>query len=205
VNCRKVSHLLSAYMDGELPGVEHRMIHQHLGECSECQAEYQVLLRVKRLLSGMRLCAPRPELPQLILERVATEQSRRAGGRPSAWVQHLSQWWRQVAPPPPMVAFGAGLVMVGVFWTLRVTDAQDGINWKPASAEATASLPSLTSPDLNDTALDTPWQAGRAQLVGATTWSRPLSPSSVPVTVSNQTLSLRPVMEPVSDPWSLRP
>ena len=46
MNCNKVSNLLSAYMDGELLGFEHRLIHQHISRCAECSAEYEELLPV---------------------------------------------------------------------------------------------------------------------------------------------------------------
>ena len=58
MNCNKVSQLLSAFMDGELLGYEHRLIHQHLQRCSECRVEYEELLQMKRLLSAMRVCEP---------------------------------------------------------------------------------------------------------------------------------------------------
>jgi len=133
VNCRKVSHYLSAYMDGELPGVEHQIIHQHLSQCRECHAEYLGLLQVKRLLAGMRIQEPRAELPGMILQRVAAERNQPSGLSLAEWWRHFSLWWHQIAPPPPMVAFGAGLAAVGILWTLRMTDAPDGIQWTPAS------------------------------------------------------------------------
>src|SRR5450432_4196251 len=61
VNCRKVSHFLSAYIDGELPGVEHRLIHEHLTRCEECRAEQEGLLYTKRMVSRLRLKEPRSE------------------------------------------------------------------------------------------------------------------------------------------------
>ena len=47
MNCRKVSHLLSAYMDGELAGVENLQIRQHLSNCDDCNDEYEELLGTK--------------------------------------------------------------------------------------------------------------------------------------------------------------
>ena len=74
MNCRKVNHLLSAYMDGELPGVEYRQIHEHLTQCAECTQEYRTLLQTKRLLAAMRLQESRTELPVLILQHVESER-----------------------------------------------------------------------------------------------------------------------------------
>jgi anti-sigma factor RsiW len=74
VNCNKVCHLLSAYMDGELLGYEHRLIHHHLQRCTNCQTEYEELLQMKRLLAAMRLEQPTRRLAASIVQRVAAEE-----------------------------------------------------------------------------------------------------------------------------------
>src|SRR5690349_20833433 len=81
VNCNKVSHLLSAYMDGELLGYEHRLIHQHLQHCPDCRVEYEELLHMKRLLSAMRVCEPCPQLASNIVRRVSSEEAAQTGNR----------------------------------------------------------------------------------------------------------------------------
>src|SRR3954454_22477611 len=73
VNCNKVSHLLSAFMDGELLGYEHRQIHHHLQQCVDCRTEYDELLQMKRLLAAMRLREPDKKLAASIVQRVAAE------------------------------------------------------------------------------------------------------------------------------------
>jgi len=73
VNCRKVNSLLSAYMDGELPGVEQLQIRRHLDQCPACSEEYQSLVVTKRLIAGLRMQEPRPGFDQQILNRIAAE------------------------------------------------------------------------------------------------------------------------------------
>lgn len=58
MNCGRVSNQLSAYIDRELTGAEMMLIRHHLGDCGECQAEYEALCRMKMLLG--RLAAPEP-------------------------------------------------------------------------------------------------------------------------------------------------
>ncbi len=76
MNCSKVSHMLSAYMDGELQGVEHRLVHQHLTHCSKCAKEYSGLLQMKRLLSGMRMRESDGDLAASIIEKVHSQPDR---------------------------------------------------------------------------------------------------------------------------------
>ncbi|HZO88127.1 MAG TPA: zf-HC2 domain-containing protein [Chthonomonadaceae bacterium] len=135
MNCRKVSHLLSAYMDGELPGVEHRQIHLHLNACPECQAEYEGLLQVKRLLAGMRIQEPRPELPGLILQRLVSAEAQATSGGPASWLRQFCARWKQIAPPPPVIAFGTGLAAMGILWTVRMVDTPNEIHWQQPTSQ----------------------------------------------------------------------
>jgi hypothetical protein len=91
VNCRKVSNLLSAYMDGELPGVEQLQIRDHLGCCPCCSDEYESLLTTKRMLARLCMKQPGPELEDRILLSLSDEPF--AGARSSA----ASDWWSLLA------------------------------------------------------------------------------------------------------------
>lgn len=75
MNCRKVSHLLSAYMDGELAGVENLQIRQHLSNCDNCSEEYEDLLGTKRLLGRLKMQEPKHDLAGSIVTaiRIDTE------------------------------------------------------------------------------------------------------------------------------------
>ena len=73
MNCRKVTHLLSAYMDGELPGVESLQIRDHLSMCSECASEYDDLLSMKRLVGRLKVQEPVGEIAAEILQSIRIE------------------------------------------------------------------------------------------------------------------------------------
>jgi anti-sigma factor RsiW len=137
LNCRKVNHLLSAYMDGELPGIEHRQIHEHLARCSECADEYAGLLNMKRLLAGMRVREPRADLASHIVEQVHAHDAPRIG--PSVrWAEQVNVWWKTGAPSPPALALGAGLAVMGVMAVSHVVDNRETIHWNTASASVLA-------------------------------------------------------------------
>ena len=52
MNCHKVQSLASAYIDGELAGVEMLTVRRHLNECTDCSGEYESLLKMKRMFGG---------------------------------------------------------------------------------------------------------------------------------------------------------
>lgn len=70
MNCRRVSNLLSAYMDGELTGVEMLEIRRHLGDCCSCCLQYEELREGKMLLSHLPYAEPRVGLAESICARV---------------------------------------------------------------------------------------------------------------------------------------
>jgi hypothetical protein len=122
-------------MDGELPGVEHRQIHEHLAQCEECRVEYASLLQTKRLLAALRIQEPRPELPTVILHQITLEQSRMVDRSPLAWFQERKQRFlevllQEVKPSSRTLALGVGLAVVGIVFASRAIDASDDV---PAS------------------------------------------------------------------------
>lgn len=79
VNCRKTNNLISAYIDGELPGVEQHMVREHLQQCNECRKEYEELLSMKRALSGMKMQSPSPNFQNQLLAKIHNEGSQTKG------------------------------------------------------------------------------------------------------------------------------
>lgn len=76
MNCRKCKRGLSAYIDGELAGVEQLQIRAHVGQCDECSNEYESLVCTKRLLSSLTAHEPRANLETSILAKLdAAEKS----------------------------------------------------------------------------------------------------------------------------------
>lgn len=120
MNCRKVTHLLSAYIDGELPGVEHRQIHEHLAGCSECAQEHRGLVQMKRMLASLRLREPSADLPQRILSQVKTQQTSRA-----SWLDQLNRWVQVQGLKPQSLALAATFALGGIIFASYTIDRID--------------------------------------------------------------------------------
>lgn len=151
MNCRKVSRLLSAYMDGELPGVEHRQIHEHLAWCEECSEEHARLLQMKRLLAGMRVQTPRPELSGLIVQRLAGEDAQTTLTRSTSWLHRFGQWIAPVNPTQQVATFGAGFAVVGLLLInhlLAPSQQTPQIQWM--ASDTSHEVPLSSSPMANN-------------------------------------------------------
>jgi hypothetical protein len=101
LNCRKVSSLLSAYMDEELVGSEAQKIRSHMELCSLCRAEYQSLRETKRLLNSLALQTPRAELEELLQIQVVRRTNPLARIVPawvSDWIAYQSAFPVEVNP-----------------------------------------------------------------------------------------------------------
>lgn len=70
MNCRHVVNLMSAYIDGELTGIEMLDIRAHLHDCPECRREYESLRLVKQTLAELKTVAPREEFASSILQQL---------------------------------------------------------------------------------------------------------------------------------------
>lgn len=93
MNCRKANNLLSAYLDGELAGVEQLQVREHLRQCDDCRFEYESLLCTKRLLANLALRDPRPQFEECILRRLAEERT------PVAARLDWRAWWLLLTNP----------------------------------------------------------------------------------------------------------
>src|SRR5689334_19964905 len=105
---------MSAYMDGELSGIEHRLIHQHLARCPECQEDYESLLQLKHLLAGMSIKEPSKSLPALILQEIEDDEVRSMERSPAAWVRKFQQSIRRPIRYTHLIGFGVSLAFVGL-------------------------------------------------------------------------------------------
>jgi predicted anti-sigma-YlaC factor YlaD len=148
VNCRKVNSLLSAYMDGELPGVEQLQIRQHLRDCCCCNDEYETLLSTKRMLSGLCVKQPRVDLEQQILQCLAEETQRRSGP-----VDLRASWqllgYGQKLRLSAMFATGAIAVLLLVVTQVK-TDQQPSENMMALAPAPTFTSPSPQMVPVND-------------------------------------------------------
>jgi hypothetical protein len=194
VNCRNVLHLLSAYMDGELRGVEHRLVHEHIGYCTECEAEYQDLLRTKRLLGRMALQQPRLDLPDLIQNRLAEEERRSIERQTGSLLSRLQTALRGAMPSRQLLLLGTSLgVALAVVLAYQVDvepgdNGEDGIVWVTPDMVKTALLRS-------DPALSTAVVGGNETKVNLLRYDQPL-----PVSDSSQSsYSAYPAYTPIGN------
>ncbi len=114
MNCRKVNHLLSAYMDGELPGIESLQIRDHLNSCQACCDDYNELLHMKRLLGRLKVQTPVHDLPVAIFQTIRVDSELASHRTVAARTQELANGLRAAVGPPRVVAIAicaAGLVV----------------------------------------------------------------------------------------------
>jgi predicted anti-sigma-YlaC factor YlaD len=140
LNCHKVTQLLSAYMDGELTGVDHVAIHHHLGQCLPCKQEYEGLLKLKRLLGRMRLQEPRAELKHEILHHIGLAGATHEAGL-ILRLREIHERLHNAIPTAPIVALGAGLAVLGMIMTVRVTE--EDLKLAPAPSTGISSVARL--------------------------------------------------------------
>lgn len=74
MNCRRVMNLLSAYVDGELTGVEMLEIRRHLSDCPDCAQEHAAVLLTKRAVSRLANVIPREEFVASLMSSLGEVQ-----------------------------------------------------------------------------------------------------------------------------------
>jgi predicted anti-sigma-YlaC factor YlaD len=114
VNCRKVNQLLSAYIDGELRGIEQRQVFEHVARCSDCDEEYESLLQMKRMLGCMRTHQPSPDLQARITYAITWDEAQSANRSPAMIWMRLRLQAQDMFGPPRALGMGA-VAMLGIF------------------------------------------------------------------------------------------
>ena len=114
MNCRKVNQLLSAYMDGELRGVEHRQVFEHLARCPECLEEYESFLQMKRMLGVMRTHQPSADLEARIAYSVTWDETQAASRTPGMIWMRLRMQAQDLFASPQGLGLGA-MAILGVY------------------------------------------------------------------------------------------
>ena len=152
MNCRKVNQLLSAYIDGELRGVEHRQVFEHLARCSECEQEYESFLQMKRMLGCMRTQQPTPDLQARIAYALSWEEAQAAGRTPSMLWMRLRMQAQDLFASPQGVGLGAiavlGLSVVIYHLPAAVgTTPSSAIVWQQTPNSVTELTAGLASSD----------------------------------------------------------
>lgn len=74
MNCRCVTNLMSAFVDGELTGTEMLEIRRHIGQCSDCRDEYESLKMTKLAIGRLRPVEPRDDFAVSIIRKLNIER-----------------------------------------------------------------------------------------------------------------------------------
>lgn len=69
MKCQKVLEKISAYIDDELSSVQAKKIIDHLGQCAECQKEFEVFQHVNTLVKDL----PHQEMPPEFVKQMASK------------------------------------------------------------------------------------------------------------------------------------
>jgi anti-sigma factor RsiW len=138
MNCHRLSNLLSAYIDGELTGVEMIEIRNHLDGCPACQDDLDQVRAMKRLVGRLRTAQPAADLGARICASLDGVQPKPVLG---AWLEVWNSTFRKLSPAvATMCAIVFGLV---VFASRNVDDRLIVAHSAPM---VTASAPSFSLP-----------------------------------------------------------
>jgi len=144
MNCGRTSRLISAYLDGELPGAEMLAIREHLRGCERCAAEMEDIRQVKAAMARLTPVRPAPDLEARLLAAVREVEVPPAH-RLGAWLMERLGGHLQ----PAAAAVGVCAVLLAVL----VGHLPQADHWQDPVAERISQT--VTLPDLpQDRAID---------------------------------------------------
>lgn len=108
MTCTQTQHLISAYMDKELSGVEMQMVGQHLRQCPDCAKEHQQMLTMKRMMATLQGPAPSDDFEARLMQAVAVGYQQTQASQQPFWVK----WFRLPMVARPVMAFGGICIAV---------------------------------------------------------------------------------------------
>jgi anti-sigma factor RsiW len=135
MNCRRVVNLMSAYVDGELAGVEMLEIRRHLSDCKECAEEWEATLFTKQALARLASVTPREGFVTSLmgtLEVVEVPSYQRA-------INHAFQLLHKKFTPVAAALAASGLALV-----IMSAGGVDGISTAQSDMMAAAPFTQLT-------------------------------------------------------------
>jgi anti-sigma factor RsiW len=110
---------MSAYVDGELTGVEMLDIRRHLTECSECEKEYQAVLFTKQAVSRLISVEPRKDFVAMLMSNLDVVQV-------SPYQKAANSLWRLVhTKMAPVAAAAAAAGVAIVLMTSGIFESDD--------------------------------------------------------------------------------
>ncbi len=111
MNCGRVSRLFSAYVDGELSGVEMLEIRNHLRSCPACQQEIESIRGLKTAMSRLQPVRASAGAEARLIERIRVEQTP-AGARLREWLN--GRLFGRFQPAVAALYACAGLLLVAL-------------------------------------------------------------------------------------------
>jgi len=113
---RRTKERLSAYMERELPALEHARVRAHLAECVGCRAELEELERVVALLRAL----PDPEPPVSLAGEVLLDIER----HPPGAFSRLGGWMREHLGGGALSPLSAAAVAVALLAWVQLADPE---------------------------------------------------------------------------------
>lgn len=127
MNCYKTQSLISAYVDGELPGVEMLAIRQHLGDCTNCSMEFESILYVKRSMAALATKNPSADLAS----RICSQLDLPVGTKPHGIQYVLQRYMSGLSGGLRLASVAAGL-FIAITFVVR-GGSQPGMVYSPKS------------------------------------------------------------------------
>jgi hypothetical protein len=125
MKCAQALSLLSAYLDGAVPGTQMRAINEHLEGCSECEQQFSGLVQTQQLLARVG----RRKAPADLSLKLRLAISREAARSPRTYLEVLSlrlQHALEVFMVPAMVGLVATIALFAIFMGFSSLPLQAG-------------------------------------------------------------------------------
>ncbi len=210
--CGRLGHLLSAFYDGELLGLERQRVVEHLAECPDCRRMQDKLASTSELLATLVPTPAPPGLADRILARTAISGISLAAGGGTIWKL------------PVMLVAGGGFIAAVVavvlfLWQdsqsssplvlpLTATPTATPTATAVAAATATPSEPPVLTPVVRpspeETITPTPSPSARASPTPVVTATPTPGPSPTPSPTPAPTPSPTPSPTPVPAPGGIQ-
>jgi anti-sigma factor RsiW len=130
MNCHRISKMLSAYIDGELTGVEMMEIRRHLADCQDCETELSHLRAAKRLVGRLATAQPSADLASRICASLDQVQPY------SLWGSWQALWQSAFQRLSPAVAAVAVVFLAMLVFTARGIDEKLSASYAGSMASA---------------------------------------------------------------------
>lgn len=119
MNCGRISRLISAYLDGELSGMEMFAVREHVHSCQSCSAELEGTRQMKAIMGRLRPVKPSTGLEASLLAALGAETVP-ANIRFQNWLH--SHFSYRLQPAATAVAVCAALLVVAMGRVPRSVD-----------------------------------------------------------------------------------